>query len=283
MRALLLVAAAALLAVPAIPVGVPSLGAPPAASARELSHGFFTPYMNQYALDIPRGIRPGAWLEIGDANCTASFVVQDPTGALYITTAGHCTSGPGQRASIKENALIGMQNDIHPFGTVVANWPHGLDAALIRIDAEQYADVNPTMLGWGGPTGLLTSIPAQDPVIVRHYGWGWATWYEQNTRCRSGVADLASWDSTTWWYFGLGGGGDSGSAVMTSDGLAMGILDWGAFAIPTVVTSAFVSPEEGGTRFDQALAAFSQVLGKQFTLVPGGPLNAVCQEDLPLR
>jgi hypothetical protein len=277
----LMVAAALLLALPAMPFHAtpPQVVSP--VGAVPLSHEFFTPYMNAAALDIPYGIRPGAWLQIGLANCTASFVVRDPAGALYITTAGHCTSGPGQRASIKDGTLVGALNGIREFGTVAANWPLGFDAALIRIDPAEYANVNPTMTGWGGPTGMLTGTPS-DPLVVRHYGWGWVTWYDFASRCRSGVADIASWDSNTWWYVSVGGGGDSGSAVMTADGLAMGILDWGGFAIPTVVTGAFVSLEEGGVRLDKTLAAFKVTTGLDLTLVTGEPVRDVCTPEPPL-
>jgi hypothetical protein len=282
MRVPLLALAAVLLAVPAIPVQVPADGAPapPPAGAVPLSHGFWTPYMHIAALDIPRGIRPGAWLQIGGANCTAAFVVQDASNALYITTAGHCTTGVGQRARIKEGVLVAALGTMQEFGTVVARWPQGLDAALIRIDPDKYGNVNPRMPGWGGPTGLVTSIPALPPTVL-HYGWAWDTWFEHETRCKRAVALLDDWTSTQWWVAGMvSGGGDSGSAVMTDDGRALGILDWGALVVPTP-TGAFVSVVDGGTRFDAALNAFRAV-GFDVSLVLGGAANPVCLPEPPV-
>jgi len=283
MRAPVLAALAALLVLPVAAWSLPEPPPAPAAAtppqdAVELSHGFWTPYMHLAALDIPRGIRPGAWLQIGAANCTAAFVVQDPAGALYITTAGHCTEHVGQRVSVKEGVLVAALGDMVPFGTVVARWPAGLDAALVRIDEDKYPQVNPRMTGWGGPTGLATANPGTASV-VKHYGWGWVTWYDFSTRCRAGVFN--SWQANTWWYAGIGGGGDSGSAVMTADGKALGILDWGGGIIVPTPTGAFLSTMEGGVRFDRVLQAWANE-GRDLSLVLGGPVNEVCTPEPPV-
>jgi hypothetical protein len=289
MRAIPL-ALAALLAVPLLPAlpgappDAPSLPAAPPEGSVELSHGFFTPYMHIAALDIPRGIRPGSWLQIGDANCTASFVLRDTLSRLYITTAGHCTESIGQRAAIKEGVLIAALGESVEFGTVVAHWPQGLDAALIRIDEDKYDLVNPTMIGWGGPTGLVTEIPEGPIVRVLHYGWGWVTWYDHATRCRTGITlpiDLEDWTSSTWWTAEIGGGGDSGSATMTEDGKALGILDWARSPVVPTPTGAFVSARMGGVRLDAALNRWN-AQGWGLSLVEGGPLNPVCLPEPPV-
>jgi hypothetical protein len=274
MRAPLL-ALALLLALPALPVSAPAHDAVP------LSHEAIAPYMHLAALDLAEGIRPGAWIQLGTADCTAAFVLRDATGALYLTTAGHCTTAPGQRASYTSDAAVAALATPEPFGTVVANWPQGLDAALIRIDADEYANVNPSMIGWGGPTGLVTSAPP-DGTQTRHYGWGWWTWMDHTTRCRVGLlepADFGGFDSATWWYFGPVGNGDSGSGVLTADGRALGILDWGGLGTPTS-PAAFM--EGGGTRLDRAIAAFEAVTGLDLELVTGGPVSDTCSTQLPV-
>ncbi|HEV8361389.1 MAG TPA: hypothetical protein VGR28_13145 [Candidatus Thermoplasmatota archaeon] len=266
---------ALLLALPALPA--------PAREATELSHEAIAPYMHLAALNLPAGIRPGAWLQLGPADCTASFVVRDASGALYITTASHCTHALGERVKYTSNALIAAQAPPTEFGTVVARWPQGYDAALIKIDAAKYGDVSPRMIGWGGPTGLATSAPAADTQVL-HYGWGWWTWMDHTTRCRIGVMD--SFDSQTWWYDGPVGNGDSGSAVMTEDGLALGVLDWGSSSgLPLLLgppAGPYVFLAGGGTRFDRALAAWEAVTGLDLELVTGGPVNATCDPELPV-
>lgn len=286
MRALLALAAVALLALPALPA-LPAEETP--AGAVPLSHGFFTPYMHLAALNLAEGIRPGAWVQINGGDCTLSFVLRDTLGRLYITTAGHCTGALGQRAAITHDALVAAAAPPMEFGTLVARSPcvsgaatcpgnQRLDAALVRIDADKYGLVNPSMVGWGGPTGLLTTIPA-DGSETLHHGWGWVTWYDQQTRCRRGSVAAEWWGANSWWVAEIGGGGDSGSAVMTADGLAIGILDWGGGnVVPTLVTSAFVSDHVGGVRLDKVIAAWN-AQGWGLSLVTGGPVNPVCMPE----
>lgn len=262
----------------ALPLGVLAAPEPtnietplPADDERELptSHEYWVPYMDKAALDIAAGIRPGAWLRMGSAYCTASFVLDDPSGALYLTTAGHCTHGMGERVAVKQNTLIAAAGEWLEFGTVIGRWPSGLDAALIEIDPEHYDLVDPSMPGWGGPTGVATSRP--DAVL--HYGWGWVTWQEHQTRCRTGP--VLSWGATTWWVETMGGGGDSGSGVMSTDGLAIGILDWGRIWRTDPIGGAFIADQMGGVRMDRAITALSAQTGLDLSLVEGGPVTIV--------
>lgn len=245
------------------------------------SHGFFVPYMETAALDVPPGIGPGSWIRMGESYCTGAFVLEDPTGALYLTTAAHCTSHEGQTAEVLENAVVAGIDAWEPFGTVVERWPGwNLDAALIEIDPGMYDRVDPSVPGWGGPTGLFTESPSQDNPGVVHYGWGWATWYEHNTRCREGDASHG-WTDTTWWGESFGGGGDSGSGVLTATGEALGILDWGRDVTP-IAMGAFVSEELGGVRMDAVIDAFEAETGTSLSLVEGDSLNPICMPDPPM-
>lgn len=249
------------------------------------SHGFFVPYMETAALDVPPGIGPGSWVRMGEAYCTGAFVLEDDTGTQYLTTAAHCTSHVGQTAEVLENAVVAGIDEWDAFGTVVDRWPSysggwgGLDAALIEIDPGMHDRVDPSVPGWGGPTGVYTDAPGQDNPGIAHYGWGWATWYEHNTRCREGE-DSHGWTDTTWWGESFGGGGDSGSAVLTEDGQALGILDWGRDVTP-VAFGAFVSEELGGVRMDAVIDAFADDRSG-LSLVEGEPLNPICMPDPPM-
>ncbi|MCA1813723.1 MAG: S1 family peptidase [Halobacteriales archaeon] len=277
MRALLALAAVMLLALPALPANpAPNAPQPVPEGSQALSHEQVAPYMHILALDIAKGIRPGAMLSFGPSNCTASFVVRDTAGNLYITSAGHCTHGIGGRVGIHEDTLVGELNGIREFGTVVAAWPGGVDSSLIRIDADKVGEVNPTMTGWGGPTGLYTGGPNGANVVVRQVGWGWATWLDQQTRCRTGIAAAGDIGSNFYWFHGEAAGGDSGSAVMTSDGQALGILDLAGTAIPVPGTTLFIGLQGGGPRFDAVLNAMRTYAGFDLTLVTGGPVNPVC-------
>lgn len=241
-----------------------------------MSHNWWIPYMETAALMISEGIRPGAWINMGASYCTASFVVEDEFGRLYLTTSGHCTQSNGQRAEILHNTPIAGAAEWEEFGTVIARWPSGQDAALIRIDEDWYDRVNPSMPGWGGPTGVAKSPPTD----AYHYGWGWVTWQEHNTRCRT--ATTMSWGSSVWWIQTetYGGGGDSGSGVMNAQGEAMGILNWASnvqYPPLGIGEGSFYSEFLGGLRFDVALNLLSAQTGLQLSLVEGGPVTSIPQ------
>lgn len=272
MRAALLALGVLLLS--SLPATVPA----PPADAVPASHGFFVPYMHLAALNIPEGIRPGGWVQVSGSDCTLSFVLRDTQGRLYITTAAHCAN-LGARASLTHDALVAAAATPEPFGTVVATWPGGLDAALIRIDPEDYPKVNPTLIGWGGPTGLATgTIPVGTETL--HHGWGWVTWYEQQTRCRKGT--LESGSGSTWWTEELGGGGDSGSAMMLADGRALGIVDWARdVEVVPGTGGAFYAMSLGGVRMDAVITRLNQQ-GWGLSLVTGEPVNPICMPEPPL-
>ncbi len=238
------------------------------------SHGYWVPYMETAAPSIPDGIRPGAWIQAGSHYCTAAFVVEDQTGGLYLTTAAHCTDHVGQRVSVMEGTLVAAAGQWEPFGTVVEHWPGwNLDAALIEIDEDHHDDVDPSMPGWGGPTGIATDAPEG----VFHYGWGWVTWQEHQNRCRDGPS--VSWGSQTWWANTTGGGGDSGSGVLTDSGEALGILAWGRQLTNDPIGGAFIAEQLGGTRFDVALDALEGATGLDLELVEGDDVSAIEAPD----
>lgn len=161
------------------------------------------------------GIRPGARFGGG---CTANWVFENTTDGdrdLYIGTAGHC-SYVGHRMSIGGVSSVGV--------TVYDNDRAGQDFALIHIDEEDEASVNPAMCHWGGPAKAYRDGTFEEQRLERTYvsfgqgGW----WFGQPVlQAKRGVR-LSLDGSVT--FLGPAAPGDSGSPVMLSNGLAWGVL-----------------------------------------------------------
>ena len=120
-------------------------------------------------------IHPGVMTFTDGAQCTANFIYVDG-GSTYIGQAAHC-SGTG--AATDTN---GCDSQSLPIGTPVevdgASKPGVLaynswitmqavgekdpetcdynDLALVRLDPADVANVNPSVPGWGGPTGIAS-------------------------------------------------------------------------------------------------------------------------------
>jgi hypothetical protein len=191
----------------------------------------------------------------GAGQCTSNFVFTDASGAVYLGQAAHCSSTGSSTStngcSTKSLALGtpiysgdlvngGIQNGTK-IGTLAYNsWiamqnAHETDAntcayndlALIKIDAGQVGNVNPTVPFWGGPSGLAPTVSsAGDRVFT--YG---------NSILRGGVsalspktgASLGDLESSGGWSQDVytvtpGIPGDSGSGYMDAGGNALGVL-----------------------------------------------------------
>jgi hypothetical protein len=177
------------------------------------------------------------------AQCTSNFVYTDGTN-VYLGQAAHC-SGTGsstQTDCTSPSLPLGTPVDIsganHP-GTMVYNsWltmqaKHQADPntdacqfndlALVKIDPADVTNVNPSVPGFGGPTGVGVAA-AGDTV----YSYG-------NSELRGGVSQLSpkqgavvSVDGNGWSYNVYtatpGIPGDSGSGFENASGQATGIL-----------------------------------------------------------
>src|SRR6185503_9511027 len=117
-------------------------------------------------------IRPGA--SIDDGSCTANFVFTSlDNSTVYLGTAAHCFSDDGntQTDGCAANVQpLGTTRDIqgttHAAVLVYSSWVAmqanpgasapclGNDFALMQLDPEDAAKVNPAMQSFGGPTGL---------------------------------------------------------------------------------------------------------------------------------
>ena len=140
--------------------------------------------------------------------------------------AGHCYVRGGERVAYHSDGPLGAAVS---FGTVVFNAYTNTsdptrDCALIAIDESQYPHVDPSMLGWGGPTGYTTSSETAQGDVVLHYGNGVVVGTLEPTRARAG--SLLSDDEMTWSAVGVAAPWDSGSPVLDAKtGKALGILN----------------------------------------------------------
>ena len=188
-------------------------------------------------------VHPGVMVFTNGAQCTSNFVFTDGSN-VYLGQAAHCSSTGGQTST------DGCDTGSLPIGTPVdvtgASKPGTLvynswltmqgrgeadanscafnDLALIRIDPADVGSVNPSVPGFGGPTGVGATGDTGSTV----YSYG-------NSELRGGVAQLSpkqgivaqntggGWSHTV--YTATPGiPGDSGSGFMNASGQAIGVL-----------------------------------------------------------
>ncbi|MGH3773383.1 MAG: serine protease [Pseudonocardiaceae bacterium] len=189
-------------------------------------------------------IHPGVMTTTAGGGCTANFIFSNATD-VFIGQAAHC-AGTGAPTETS-----GCTSATKPLGTPVtiagASKPGTLvysswitmakrgekdantcdfnDLALVKIDPADRGKVNPSVPFFGGPTGISTS-PTTFGDGVLTYG---------NSPLRAGVAALSPKKGISLGDEGAGWShicytatpgvpGDSGSAVLTKDGKALGVL-----------------------------------------------------------
>jgi len=194
-------------------------------------------------------IHPGVQTYTEGAQCTSNFVFQNGDD-VYLGQAAHC-SGLGEATDTN-----GCEAGALPIGTPVevtgATRPGTLaysswnsmqtrgtsdeatcafnDFALVRIDPADVGKVNPSVPGYGGPTGL--GAPGGLGSTV--YSWG-------NSSLRQGIRQLSpkqgivlSNDASGWshnvYTLTQGIPGDSGSGFLNKSGQAFGTLSTLQFA-----------------------------------------------------
>lgn len=162
-------------------------------------------------------IQPGAQM-VEPAGCTMNYVYEDQFGTTYIGTAGHCVGfREGEEVELADVGLIGEV-------VWVPSRRTGADFALVEIDPALLDQVSPALRHWGGPTGVLRQEEFLPGIPMVQYGYGIGFGFTEPTRARAGFLELFS--ETTCHYradvpaiFG-----DSGSATMTADGRAVGVV-----------------------------------------------------------
>ena len=156
------------------------------------------------------GIRPGAWIITGNSICTLAFMFTNGVD-IFASTAGHCT-GVGQSPRLASGLVIGT--------TVFSvNGGVGNDFALIRVNPANHQFVNPEMCFWAGPMRVHTGTVTGQALFHDGHGAGVVS---APPRPRVGLGSLGS--TTTFAFVGAGVPGDSGSAIETSTGGAVGVI-----------------------------------------------------------
>jgi hypothetical protein len=188
-------------------------------------------------------VHPGVMTFTEGAQCTSNFVFQDSSN-VYLGQAAHCSgtgaatetngcdseslpvgtlveiAGASQPGTLVYNSWITMQNR----GETDENTCAFNDFALVKVDPADVPDTNPSVPGFGGPTGVGTWGGAGSTV----YSYG-------NSSLRAGVTKLSPKQGIV--VQNTGGGwshdvytltpgipGDSGSGFLSASGGAIGVL-----------------------------------------------------------
>ena len=187
-------------------------------------------------------VHPGVQTFTAGAQCTANFIFKDAT-STYIGQAAHCSgtgaatetngcdaaslpigtavtvTGASKPGTLAYNSWIAMQ----AAGETDANACAYNDFALVKLDADDVGKVDPTVPGFGGPTGVGGAAVAS---TVFSYG---------NSSLRLGITQLSpkqglvvQIDGGGWsravYTVTPGVPGDSGSGFMNATGQAIGVL-----------------------------------------------------------
>lgn len=195
-------------------------------------------------------IRPGVQMFTGGQQCTSNFVFTDAT-SVYLGYAAHCA---GTGGSTETN---GCTAGSMPLGTRVeidgATYDGVLaysswltmqatgesdaaacaynDLALVRLDPRDHAKVNPSVLHYGGPTGLCDNPTAFGAEVLSYGNSGLRFGFSPLAPKQGTVlsTDASGW-TTTVYMVSPGIPGDSGSGYMTSDHCAWGVTSTLALA-----------------------------------------------------
>jgi hypothetical protein len=213
-------------------------------AAAALAAGALAPSIaSAWAPAAAAAVHPGVQTFTDGAQCTSNFVFSDGSN-VYIGQAAHCSgtggntetdgctsgslpigtavdvTGASQPGTLVYNSWLTMQSG----GEADANTCAYNDLALVKIDPADVGKVNPSVPGWGGPTGV-GAAGGQGSTV---YSYG-------NSELRGGVSTLSPKQGVI--YQNTGGGwshevytaspgipGDSGSGFMNGSGQAIGVL-----------------------------------------------------------
>ena len=191
-------------------------------------------------------ITPGVQTYTDGGQCTANFVFEG-AGDVYIGQAAHCAGTDGNTAtngcdagSLPLGTPVEVGGATRPGTLAYSSWltmqGNGEDDAdtcefndfaLVRLDPADHDLVDPSVPFWGGPTGIDSDgTKAGDRV-----------WTYGNSSLRAGVTQLSPHTGISLGDDAADGGwshplytvspgipGDSGSAFVSADGKAIGVL-----------------------------------------------------------
>jgi hypothetical protein len=218
------------------------------------------------------GVRPGGDVRSEVGQCTLNFLFETPNHERYIGTAGHCIlgeggglagDGVGEKMWPKGQGPVAKDAEGKRFGEFTyAVLKDPKDFALIRLDPG--VESSPEMCNFGGPNGINDDISG-DPTVLHYFGNGIGI--GTALPARSAVAmGLPHADHV--YAAGLALPGDSGSAVISDDGRAVGVL-------VTVGVHGFGIDDSGGidfgtvgiTRIVPQVNRAAEALGIQLTMI----------------
>jgi hypothetical protein len=215
------------------------------------------------------GVRPGALVESDSGLCTFNFLFTGSDGRRYIGTAGHCILGEspfggdeGERSWAPGSGPVARDGDgnrVGEFAYAILQDPK--DFALIRLDPGVVA--NAQMCHFGGPTGINSDRTAS-AVVLHHFGQGVGV--GTAVPARSATA-LGMPHPDHVYAQGAVVPGDSGSAIQSSDGRAVGVIVTTGLHLGSIGTSGVDAGTTGITRLAPQVQRASQVLGAGLTLV----------------
>jgi hypothetical protein len=188
-------------------------------------------------------VHPGVQTYTAGGQCTANFVFEDASGT-YLGQAAHCSGTGGQTetdgctsGSLPLGTPVEVKGASKPATLAYNSWltmqaqgetdPDACafnDLALVKLDPADVGKVNPSVPGFGGPTGLGTVGGLGSTV----YSYG-------NSSLRGGITKLSPKQGVVIQNEGNGWShivstltpgvpGDSGSGFMNGSGGAIGTL-----------------------------------------------------------
>jgi hypothetical protein len=227
-------------------------------------------------------VRPGAMTITAGGQCTANFFFTDPTGAVYVGQSAHC-AGTGSATetngclagSLPLGTPVEIRGASRPGTLVYSSWlamqafgerdpstcAHN-DFALVRLDPADVGRSNPTVPFFGGPNALDRDGTRSGEEVVS-YGNSSLRLGQSALSPKRGwsVGDTGAGWSHTVYTATPGIPGDSGSAVLDAQGLAIGTLS-------TVALAPY--PASNGVSDLQKQLAYARLHGMpHLTLVPG--------------
>lgn len=221
------------------------------------------------------GVRPGAIVRSDVGQCTMNFLFNGSDGRRYIGTAGHCvisapptggdfpveTWAPGAGPVARDAS----NNRIGEFAYGILRDSEEQDFSLIRLDAGPAATASAQMCHFGGPTARNDDRPGlfDDPVVLEHFGNGIGVGSVLPAR-----SSLAFGMPSPKHVYAQGTvvPGDSGSAINSSDGRAVGVVVTTGVHSSSIGSSGLDVGTVGIVRLAPLLARAEAETGRTYTL-----------------
>ena len=224
-------------------------------------------------------IQPGvAMYTDGGGQCTSNFIFYDDDD-IYIGFAAHCAGTGGQsdtNGCLAGSLPLGTRVDVdgaqHPGHLAFSSWDTMIkegentnsdmcrynDFALVKLDARDHSRVNPSVLHFGGPTGLCENPGVEDVISYGNSGLRFGLDPVAPKRGLSLGTSGSGW-TTTVYMASPGVPGDSGSGYMDLDHCAWGVTS--TLALFPYALSNGISSVQLGLQYMEAHTDFDLELG----------------------